>query len=136
MGMFNAKQELPKNQNPNATNQFCEGTVIEGEIKSSNDIRLDGVVHGNVISSAKVVIGQKGRLDGELHCQNADISGTIKGRVNVEDMLFLKGTAFIEGDIVANKLVVEAGARFNGTCSMGVYQMENGQTTTLKKEAI
>lgn len=135
--MFNAKEEKPKVQNPNATNQFCEGTAIEGEIKSTNDIRLDGAVLGNVVSSAKVVIGQKGKLDGELNCLNADISGTIKGRVNVQDMLFLKSTAFIEGDITANKLVVEAGARFNGTCSMGVYQMENGQSaTTLKKEAI
>lgn len=134
MGMFSAK-ETPKPQNPNATNQFCEGTVIEGEIKSSNDIRLDGSVHGNVTSNAKVVIGQKGNLDGELRCQNADVSGTVKGRVTVQDMLFLKSTALIEGDIIATKLVVEAGARFNGTCSMGVYQMENEQPA-LKKEAV
>lgn len=135
--MFNAKQEAPKAQNPNATNQFCEGTVIEGEVKSTNDIRLDGTIHGNVVSSARVVIGQKGNLDGELRCQNADISGTVKGRVTVQDMLFLKATAFIEGDIIATKLVVEAGARFNGSCSMGVYQMDNGQqSTALKKEAI
>lgn len=134
--MFNGKPENPKVQNLNQTNQFCEGTAIEGEISSSSDVRLDGSVRGNIVSTAKVVIGQKGKLDGELKCQNADISGTVKGRVDVKDTLFLKGTAFIEGDIIANKLVVEAGARFNGTCSMGVYQMENEQPAAFKKEAV
>ena len=136
MGMFNIKGEIGSkpSQGPNQTNQFCEGTNIEGEIKSSNDIRLDGAIHGSIVSSAKVVIGQKGKMEGELHCQNGDISGYVKGRVEAKDMLFLKGTANIEGDIVAGKLVVEAGAIFNGTCRMGIIQMENEQL--LAKEAV
>jgi len=138
MGMFSAKQETSSkpSPSPNQTNQFCEGTVIEGEIKSSSDIRVDGAIHGSIISSAKVVIGQKGKVDGELHCQNGDISGHVKGRVIAKDMLFLKGTANIEGDIIANKLVVEAGALFNGTCRMGAIQMENDQQQLLAKEAV
>ncbi len=118
------------------TNQFCEGTAIEGEIKTSNDIRLDGSVHGNLVSSAKIVIGQNGKVEGEIRCQNADISGSVKGRIEVKEILFLKATADIEGDIIANKLVVEAGARFNGSCSMGnTYQMDNEQPA-FKKEAV
>ena len=135
--MFSSKQETGSKAslNPNQTNQFCEGTVIEGEIKSSSDVRLDGAIHGNIISSAKVVIGQKGKLEGELRCQNGDVSGTVKGRVEAKDMLFLKATASIEGDIIAGKLVVEAGAVFNGTCRMGAIQMDNEQQL-LAKEAV
>ncbi|HXH17514.1 MAG TPA: polymer-forming cytoskeletal protein [Chitinophagales bacterium] len=136
MGLFSTNQEMVSkpSQNSNQTNQFCEGTVIEGEIKSSNDIRLDGAIHGILFSTAKIVIGQKGKVDGEIRCQNADISGNVKGRVEVKDLLFLKATANIEGDIIANKLVVEAGALFNGTCRMGAIQMENEQL--LAKEAV
>lgn len=136
MGMFNKEENGSKvSQNLNQTNQFCEGTDIEGEIKSSNDIRLDGAIHGSIVSTAKVVIGQKGKVEGELRCQNGDISGYVKGRVEAKDMLFLKATANIEGDIVASKLVVEAGAIFNGTCRMGIIQMENEQQY-LAKEAV
>lgn len=134
--MFNKEENGSKvSQNLNQTNQFCEGTDIEGEIKSSNDIRLDGAIHGSIVSTAKVVIGQKGKVEGELRCQNGDISGYVKGRVEAKDMLFLKATANIEGDIVASKLVVEAGAIFNGTCRMGIIQMENEQQY-LAKEAV
>ena len=137
MGMFSNKEESSSkvSQSLNQTNQFCEGTVIEGEIKSSNDIRVDGAIQGSIVSSAKVVIGQKGKVEGQLRCQNGDVSGYVKGRVESKDMLFLKATAVIEGDIVATKLVVEAGAIFNGTCRMGVIQMENEQQL-LAKEAI
>lgn len=133
--MFNNKQESSSkaSQPLNQTNQFCEGTVIEGEIKSSSDIRLDGNINGNISSSAKVVIGQKGKVEGEMHCQNGDVSGFVKGRVIAKDMLFLKATAHIEGDIIATKLVVEAGAIFNGTCRMGAIQMDNEQQLLAKK---
>ncbi|GIV33663.1 MAG: hypothetical protein KatS3mg031_1198 [Chitinophagales bacterium] len=136
--MFNNKKtEIPpKTSLGGQTNQFSEGTIIEGGIKSTNDIRLDGVVHGNIQSSAKVVIGQNGRVEGELRCQNADISGAVKGKIEVKEVLFLKATAEIEGDIITNKLVVEAGARFNGSCTMGnTYQMHDEQSA-LKKEAV
>jgi len=137
MGMFNTKQESGSKagQPLNQTNQFCEGTVIEGEIKSSSDIRLDGTINGNINSQAKVVIGEKGKVEGELHCQNGDVSGFVRGRVVAKDMLFLKATANIEGDIIATKLVVEAGAIFNGTCRMGAIQMDNEQQH-FAKEAV
>ena len=137
MGMFNNKQESSSKVSPslNQTNQFCEGTVVEGEIKSSSDIRLDGTINGNINSTAKVVVGEKGRVEGELHCQNGDVSGLVKGRVVAKDMLFLKSTANIEGDVMASKLVVEAGAIFNGTCRMGAIQMDNEQQH-FAKEAV
>lgn len=95
------------------------GTVIEGEIKSNGDIRVDGTVHGSVISKAKVVIGPTGIVEGDIVGQSADISGTIKGKSTVIEMLFLKSTAKINGDITTGKLIVEAGANFTGSCNMG-----------------
>lgn len=100
-------------------NLIGAGTTIEGEIKSNGDIRIDGVVTGSVISKAKVVIGSTGVVNGDIHGQNADISGTVKGITTVAEMLFLKATAKINGDINTGKLVVEVGASFTGNCNMG-----------------
>jgi len=109
----------PAEQPASSINLIGAGTVIEGEVKSSGDIRIDGTVIGTVHSKSKIVIGNTGRIDGDMYCQNADISGMIKGKSNVNEMLFLKSTGNIKGDIHTGKLVVEVGASFTGNCNMG-----------------
>ncbi len=100
-------------------NLISAGTVIEGDIKSNGDIRIDGAVYGHVVSKAKVVIGSTGLVEGDVNCQNADVSGTIKGKTVISDLLFLKSSSRLTGDIVTGKLVVEVGASFTGSCNMG-----------------
>jgi len=100
-------------------NLIGAGTVVEGDIKSSGDIRIDGTVYGSVFSKAKVVIGSTGLVEGKINSANSDISGSVKGKTNVSELLFLKSTAKVSGDIVTGKLVVEVGATFTGSCNMG-----------------
>jgi cytoskeletal protein CcmA (bactofilin family) len=100
-------------------NLIGAGTVIEGDIRSNGDIRIDGTVYGNVNSKAKVVIGATGVVEGDVISQNSDVSGTIKGKTTVAELLFLKSTAKVIGDIVTGKLIVEVGATFTGSCNMG-----------------
>ncbi|HMT28593.1 MAG TPA: polymer-forming cytoskeletal protein [Bacteroidia bacterium] len=100
-------------------NLIGAGTIIEGDVKAIGDIRVDGTISGSVMSKAKVVVGSTGQVIGDVVCQNADISGSVKGKTTVAEMLFLKATAKINGDIVTGKLVVEVGASFTGNCNMG-----------------
>ena len=100
-------------------NLIGAGTVIEGDIRSNGDIRIDGTVIGHVVSKAKVVIGATGVVEGDVNSQNADVSGVIKGKTNISELLFLKSAAKVIGDIVTGKLVVEVGATFTGSCNMG-----------------
>jgi cytoskeletal protein CcmA (bactofilin family) len=117
-------------KNPETTNASINligaGTTIEGDIKSSGDIR---VVYGMVQSKAKVVLGSTGLVEGDINSQNADISGTIKGKTVCSELLFLKSTARVTGDIVTGKLVVEVGATFTGSCNMGpvIKDMKYGE---------
>lgn len=99
-------------------NLIGQGTSIEGNINANGDIRVDGHVSGNIISKSKVVIGTTGTVSGTIHCQNADISGKQKGDVFIAEILFLKATSSLVGDIETSKLVVESGAIFTGNCSM------------------
>lgn len=118
------------------------GTVINGDITSGGDIRIDGTVKGTVISKAKVVIGASSVIDGDIEAQNADISGKVNGKLTVSETLYLKPTAYINGDIMVNKLVVESGAEFNGKCNMLSTQripatenrQQNGRTTAKTTE--
>ncbi len=120
--MFNKNRNLMgKNNelNTSSINLIGAGTVINGEVISNGDIRVDGTVVGSVSSKGKVVIGSTGNIEGEILCQNADVSGKIKGNISVAEILSLKATANLVGDITASKLSIEPGANFMGSCSMG-----------------
>jgi cytoskeletal protein CcmA (bactofilin family) len=110
-----------KNQVVDATsvNLIGNGTKITGDITSAGDVRIDGYLTGNIIIAGKFVLGANGVVEGNISSVNADISGEIKGTVNVSEILSLKATARINGDIVAGKLAIEPGALFTGTCNMG-----------------
>lgn len=116
--------------NPNASNRIIAGTVIEGNIQSEGHIRIDGTLTGTLTCKGKIVIGPTGRVEGEIKCQNAEIEGTIKANISVSELLSLKSTAKLSGDIYTNKLSIEPGASFTGTCSMGaiIKDMQHAKT--------
>ena len=108
------------NENLNqAINIISEGTKIKGDIIASGDIRIDGELTGNISAKGRLVVGPNGKITGEVDCINIEVSGYIKGKVSASDLINMKSTSQIEGDIIAGKLSVEPGSIFSGTCTMG-----------------
>jgi cytoskeletal protein CcmA (bactofilin family) len=103
----------------NSSNVIGKGTVLEGNIETFGNIRIEGKIIGNVKSKSKVALGTSSHIDGNVTAQNADIEGEVKGRIEISDLLVLKATAVVHSDIATGKLVVEPGAVFNGSCKMG-----------------
>jgi len=58
-------------------------------------------------------------VEGEIICQNADIEGSVKAKLQVSELLTLKSESNFEGDVTTGKLAIEPGAKFSGTCKMG-----------------
>ena len=116
-----AKQvSKPFNENLNQSiNIISEGTKIKGDVISAGDIRIDGELTGNIKTKGKLVVGPNGKIAGEVDCNNIEVSGLIKGKINATELLNMKSTSQIEGDIVAGKLSVEPGSLFTGSCTMG-----------------
>ena len=115
-----------------ASNRVLNGTSIEGEIRSEGDMRIDGLLKGNINISGKLVIGEKGRVEGEIKCSNANVSGYLQGKIQVEELLSLAASAKVKGDVFTNKLSIEPGAEFTGSCSMGsvIREMRNEEKQT------
>ena len=117
--MFN--KSMVKNgitENP-SVNLIGAGTHIDGDITTNGDMRIDGTLTGSINVKGKLVVGNSGSIEGEIICQNADVSGTIKGKIGVAELLSLKASAKLTCDIITNKIAVEPGASFSGSCSMG-----------------
>ena len=103
---------------PQIVNLIANGTTVKGEINAAGDMRIDGVLIGSITSKGKVVIGTTGRVEGEIRCQSADFSGHIKANLTVTELLSLKATASLTGEITIGKLSIEPGAKFSGKCIM------------------
>lgn len=128
--MFGSKNEKQSTNGPqavssNISNSIVEGTSINGNITASNDIRIDGSLVGKLDCKGRVIIGPQGRIEGDITCINAIIEGTFIGNINVKELLSVKETASINGDIVTDKLMVQTGAVFNVTCSMGGQKLKS-----------
>lgn len=102
----------------NKTNRIVEGTKITGDIVTQADFRLDGELIGNFKSNGKLVIGASGIIKGDVNCKNADIEGRFDGKIQVIELLNLKSTATINGEVSIGKLAVEPGTSFTATCVM------------------
>jgi len=99
-------------------NLLGSGTTLKGDIRLNGDLRIDGTLVGIIDCKGKIVVGSSGVIEGEIICQNADFSGKVKAKVKVAELLTLKESAQFSGEIVTNKLAIEPGAKFSGSCQM------------------
>ncbi len=130
-------QKINKNNATDSAsiNLIGNGTNIVGDIKSNGDVRIDGILTGNISINGKLVVGSTGKIEGNILCQNADISGEINGKINVSELLILKASAKLLGDIITGKISIEPSATFTGTCSMGAL-VKNLINANKPREAI
>lgn len=129
--MFSSISKDKKNSSPSTTlptgpdkdgaqtTVIAKGTVIEGKFACSDNVRLDGAIHGEVRVDKRFVMGEGSHVKGNIHARDAAIKGKINGDVFVQEALHLLETAVIEGNISAKTMVVDEGARYNGSCKIG-----------------
>ncbi len=113
---------LEKKEQKQAINSIGEGTILNGEIQSGGDIRIDGVLKGSVKVDGKLVLGPAGKIEGDVECENAIIAGELRAKITSKNLLTLKASAKLYGDIFSGKLEIEPGAVFTGNCSMGIIK--------------
>lgn len=104
----------------NVINQIGVGTEITGDVSTNGDIRIDGFLNGNLKTKGKVVIGETGSIKGEITCKNSVVEGSIHGKIGVAELLTLKATSSLQGDINTRRLAIEPGAKFTGNCNMSM----------------
>lgn len=108
------------------SNSIGKGTHIQGNVETYGNILVEGRITGDIKTKSKAVFGQSSKVHGNVLAKNAEVAGHIVGTIEITDLLILKPTAIIEGDIVTNKILVESGAVFNGKCKM------NGKSREIK----
>ena len=94
------------------------GVVVEGKMTSNGNVRIDGVINGDVHAQGNLTVGENGEINGEINSENVTIGGKVIGRVNAKEKVLLEAKCVLKGDIYTKILVVEAGAKFDGNSKM------------------
>ncbi len=116
------KSESTINGSTNGQGTTCiiaPGTRIEGKFTTTEDVRLDGTIVGDVKCEKRVVMGETGKVEGNVSTLDSSVRGKVKGEIKVSGTLHLHETAKIDGTIIARKMIVDSGASYSGDCRVG-----------------
>jgi cytoskeletal protein CcmA (bactofilin family) len=95
-----------------------EGSEIEGKYTFTGTVMLNGKFRGEISSTDRLIIGEKGVIHADIQAASVLISGEVIGNVSATERVELRGRARVNGDIESPVLVVEEGVRFDGQCRM------------------
>lgn len=123
--MFGPKNETTDNSMSMSREASREvGTVvgkavkIEGNLIAKEDIRVEGIVEGKIITEKHLYIGEGAVINADIEAHSAHIAGDVHGNVNIVTRLELSNAAKINGNVKAKVVVMSEGAVLNGQCVM------------------
>jgi len=107
-----------KQKQPPIRTLIGEGTVITGELRFADGLRIDGEVIGDVIASGEgysiLVISEKARVTGKVNAGHVIVNGTVVGPIHSSSLLELQPRAQITGDVRYEVLEMHQGATIDG----------------------
>lgn len=91
--------------------------TFKGDVKGESIIRIDGSVEGNLSLSKGIVIGEKGKVTGNLKSDRIIIYGSVWGDISCKE-LNIKSSGTINGNIQTESVEIELGGKYNGNLNM------------------
>ncbi|MFA5160895.1 MAG: polymer-forming cytoskeletal protein [Elusimicrobiales bacterium] len=91
---------------------------FQGTINAKGSLRIDGRMEGSITEAHAVVIGETGKVVGDIAAESAVVGGEVKGNISAARSAELLATSRVSGDIRTGRIVIEEGAFFEGHCSM------------------
>ena len=92
---------------------------FKGEFTFEKSAKILGDFEGSISSTGDLVIASQGAIQADIEAGNITIEGELHGNIAAQDLVELKGTARLEGDLRCTRLIVGDGARFVGHCNVG-----------------
>jgi cytoskeletal protein CcmA (bactofilin family) len=110
-------QPVPSAMRPGTTGTqgvslISRALKITGQLESTEDIRIDGEIEGDV-RGVSVTVGNGARIKGTVHGDAVELAGTVDGRIEAKKVI-LTGTARMTGDVVHQDIKIESGAFIDG----------------------
>jgi cytoskeletal protein CcmA (bactofilin family) len=103
----------------NDLNGFLDrGSRLQGELHFESSFRIDGKLQGKIESSGRLIVGEGGEVEGEIHVRHVAVSGVVRGSLQADEQIHIAAGGRVEADLDTPSLVIEDGAVFEGRCTM------------------
>jgi cytoskeletal protein CcmA (bactofilin family) len=126
-----------KKAQPSIRSLIAQGSCIEGNLKFTDGLRIDGEVIGDIRanegSPSILVISESACVTGHIHADHVIINGRVMGPVHASELLELQPKAKIQGDIAYKALEMHQGAVIFG--QLRPTEQEAGDKPLLKLAA-
>jgi cytoskeletal protein CcmA (bactofilin family) len=109
-------------------------TFFEGKLTYTGAVRLDGRFKGVIRSDDTLIVGETGRIEGEIHVGITIIQGEVVGNVYGKERVELHHPGRMIGNITAPVVIMDEGAIFEGNCKMKEKKKEEKKEDKKKKE--
>ena len=111
-------REIPGTPPETVISIIGPGMKVVGDCLTDGTVRVEGAVEGSIKAGKAVVIGRQGSVTGDVHTQDAVVSGKVSGTLVAESRLELQATCQIDGEVRTRRMQLEEGAVLNGTVHM------------------
>jgi len=88
--------------------------VFSGELRSDGLLRIDGDYKGVIRGHGVVVVGQRGRIQGDIYARKVRVGGKVKGNIYALERVDILSTGKVIGDVYTKRCQLEEGMNFTG----------------------
>jgi len=120
--------ESKRKRKPAAPTIISADLTVTGNLTSEGEVQIDGVIDGDV-KSARLSIGQQGKIVGSVRAERALVRGRVDGQIRAQEVTLTR-TAQVKGDIYHDTLSIEPGAQLDGHCRR-LNSVEDGEATNI-----
>ncbi|MCI5048573.1 MAG: polymer-forming cytoskeletal protein [Aquisalinus sp.] len=125
--MFNANNEIK------CDTILAPGSQLEGKLTCKGPSRISGHVEGDLVADDHLIIGEGAQINGNvLGSTTVEVRGTVTGAVRAADRVVLRPGSLVDGEVECPSIVIDEGARFNGTTKMSKPDMGTLSAPDLK----
>lgn len=134
--MWNTEKKITEEQSvADSTSFFAQGFRFKGDINATSDIRIEGIIEGNIKTSKKVIIGPSGSVIGNVNASNISLMGEVSGGIFISGLASIGETAKINGNITADKIQIDPGALIEASIKrFSTSTNDNVINKTVKKD--
>lgn len=124
-----------------STNNKSDTTIIgsntnfDGTLNSSGIVRIDGTFTGELHVDGSILVGESGKIKGNIKASKITIGGVVEGNIHCSDTLDLMASGKLHGDIEVKVVNIENGATFDGKCMMISDNNTADQEAEISEEA-
>ena len=113
------------NQSKDVVSYFGPNTTIEGELHANGDVHIDGKLNGSIVCNGDLIIGETGKINGQIKAKNVYVSGYFNGDIEALELLEVHATGHVEGDVKGARLNIHEGGIYKGKVNMDVIASQS-----------